>query len=484
MIDQKNTKIKGGIFSYPINSINRLLIIWMIILLSGYIVSTICFPSIGPDSGFYLKIAYDLHQGQSFFTDMNVAYTPLGMYILSFVFDVFPSAGLSVFYSVIILFYLFSTIVFFQILEHFNIDIYNKKIFTLLLLLSFFILEGPNILMEPFVLFFQLPAVLFILKWEKNPNFYWLPIVGLFCFLSFFSKQYGLSVLFAFIWFLFINKASWKQFFFNLSGLIIGLLFPILLVILYFNYQEVSVVEMIKKLIGINYLTGDEQITGIGYDFLHFLESIGRFLTDIPVLLILIPFAFRKNNQPLSRYKIFILLLILGACIQLIFAGYRHYYQLIVPYCLILIAHLMQNSQTINTGKLLRYFSVLCLVFTILVSYQLVESTLQRSMLVAQQKQNATNLTRIIPSGQKVYLQGISPAYYYLCRYDSPNFKLLGYRFPKEISSKYIFQSLPIGAYIIVDNDFLKSENFENNFSELFRVLLSEGNECVILQKK
>lgn len=456
----------------------------MIILLSGYIVSTICFPSIGPDSGFYLKIAYDLHQGHSFFIDMNVAYTPLGMYILSFVYEVFPSAGLSVFYSVIIVFYLFSTIVFYQILEHFNIVSYNKKLFSLLLLLSIFILEGSNILLEPFVLFFQLPAVLFMLKWEKKPTFYWLPIVGIFCFLSFFSKQYGLSVLLGFIWFVFINKASWKQFFFNLSGLIFGLLFPIALVILFFNYQEVSVVEMIKKLIGINYLTGEEQITGIGYDFLHFLESIGRFLTDMPFLLILIPFAFRKNKQPLSRYKIFILLFILAACIQLIFAGYRHYYLLIVPYCLIFIALLMQNTQTINTGKLHSYFSVLCLVFLILVSYRLVEFTIERSMLVTQQRQNATNLTRIIPSGQRVYLQGISPAYYYLCHYDSPNFKLLGYRFPNEISSKYIFQSLPIGSYIIVDNDFLKSKNLENNFSELSHVLLSEGKECVILQKK
>jgi hypothetical protein len=117
-------------------------------------------------------------------------------------------------------------------------------------------------------------------------------------------------------------------------------------------------------------------------------------------------------------------------------------------------------------------------------SFFLIKTTTNRSQLFVEQKPNSAILNQIIPRGQNVYLQGISPAYYYLCLFNSPNFKLLGYRFPQEMNLKYILECLPTGAYIIVDNDFMKKGDFSNQYLTVNKVLLSGEKECIVLQKQ
>lgn len=483
MIDQKQTKITDWLIRYTFNPASFLFMALLIILLTGLIAITICFPSIGPDSGFYLKIACDMNRGYSFFKDMNVAYTPMGMYILSFVFKVFPGAGLSFFYSLIVFLYFISALLFHQILEYFQINRTHKRLFTLLLLLTFFLQDGSNILLEPFVLIFQLPAILLLLKWDNKPNLILLPAIGLLCFMAFYSKQYGISVLLAVCWLIYNHESSLKQFFLQISGILVGILIPASLVIIYFNQLGVPIHEMIKRLMGIDYLSGNEIVTGTRYNFLKFLESVGRFLTDIPVMFMLLVFAFQKRKNPLSKQAIFLVLLISGACVQLYFAGYRHYYQLIAPFCLILIAYLMQQT-SINSVKLQCFYSffwaatfVIALIFTIKIFTDKREGYLFET-------QNTARLTHVVPSGQKVYLEGISPAYYYLCGYNSPDFKKLGYRFPDEMNKEYICRSIPSGAYLIASPDYLKEEELVQEFQETAQIQLSNGTKCVIFQKK
>jgi hypothetical protein len=480
----KQTRIRSGILNYPVNSMYRLLIIWLILLLVGFIATSICLPFLVPDSGYYLKIAFDIHNGAEYFSEINTAYTPLGMYLLAVVFDIFPLAGLPIFNFLNIILLFISALLFYKILTLFELNVNTKILFTLLLLLSLFATEGCNILLEPFVLVFQLLAVLFVLKQEKHKSFFGLFGVGFFCFLAFFSKQYGLSVILAILWFTFINNVSWKKKIHDFTLLGLGFFLPLFFVILYFNHQKVPILEIIYKLAGIDYLAGNDNVTGVGYNFWHFLESVGRFICENPVILILVPLLFRKNKKPVSSHIVFFTILILGGCIQLLFAGYRHYYQLIVPYCLLLIAILLQNVNALEAKKIYYYFLLLCTLFLIMASYYLVKTAIKRDRLLGPQRQNITILNQTIPPGQKVYLQGISPAYYFLCQYDSPDIKTLGYRFPDELNARFIYRNIPSGAYLIVDDEFVKTENYPDSFEEVRRIQLSEGKEYIILHRK
>jgi hypothetical protein len=114
----------------------------------------------------------------------------------------------------------------------------------------------------------------------------------------------------------------------------------------------------------------------------------------------------------------------------------------------------------------------------------MIDRFIHRNKRLNDQLTKTEKLTQIIPSGEKVYLQAISPAYYYLCRYNSPDFYQLGYRFPEELSPEYITKSLTTGNYIIVNESYIKFVDFETNYLMLDKFELKNKRTGFILQKK
>jgi hypothetical protein len=242
--------------------------------------------------------------------------------------------------------------------------------------------------------------------------------------------------------------------------------------------------SILIKLTGIDYITGKEVITGIGYDLPHFFKSIYKFIIDLPLVLLLIVFAIRKFRPKLNTDLIFVSLLISGSCIQLVFAGYRHYYQLIAPYILMLIPLILNHLSQVNKVKFHKYLVLLSLLFLITTFPIMIDRFIHRNKRLNDQLTKTEKLTQIIPSGEKVYLQAISPAYYYLCRYNSPDFYQLGYRFPEELSPEYITKSLTTGNYIIVNESYIKLVDFETNYLMLDKFEMKNKRTGFILQKK
>ncbi len=462
----------------------RWLKIFLLILLTGFIISTIGIPFLNHDSGFYLKYAWDIHNGFSYYKDLNVAYTPLAMFILSIIFDIYPSISLYFIFLFIVILYFISTLLFYFILCNFKTDKPIAKLISLILLVSLFELDGANIQLEPFVLLFQLTGILLIQKWSVNKNYIWLFLAGLSCFFAFYAKQYGITVAIGMVWYIYSFRNNLK----NLVSIVIifsaGIMFPVLIIILYQIFLQIPLNNILLKLLSINYITGKEIITGIGYDLPHFFKSIYKFIIDLPLVLLLIVFATRKFRPKLNKDLIFVILLISGSCIQLVFAGYRHYYQLIAPYILMLIPLIISNLDSAKQVEFHRYLILLSLIFLITTVPIMTDRFIHRSKRLNHQLTRTEKLTKIIPSGEKVYLQAISPAYYYLCRYKSPDFLKLGYRFPEELSPEYITKSLVQGDYIIVDESYLKFEDFETNYLTLDKFELNDKRTGFILQKK
>ncbi len=448
----------------------------------AYMFITYLFPYISPDSGFYLKIAHDISNGASFYIDMNVAYTPMGIYLYSCLFKLFPHPQFWILNTFVIVFYIINNVLMYRLLASFKL---NRQLCILLVMahfLGFYILQGTHILLEQFVLLFQLLSILCLLKWDAS-KWYWLPFSGFACFFAFFSKQYGLFILPATGFWLFVRSQSIGSFVKLATLWFLGFLLPVLFTFLIFSIEQaVPIKKLTQQLLGIDILSGDEVITGVNYTINRFAESVLNFPIKSPVIIMLIVVAANKKFRFFDPHAIFLFLLILGGATQLIFANYAHYYQLILPYCILAVGYLYQLQPDFQKKQFLKILNILFVV-TILCSgwwFQKDFNILKNKSL--EQATNKEILNDLLPKGSKVYLDGILPPYYYICLFDSPEFHKLGYRFPEELTLERICRSMPIGTYIIAKPGIDKNQAVVNKFKIIQQLELYKG-ECLILKK-
>lgn len=473
-------------FKIYLDNINNKLITGILaLILVVYVVITFLYAYIGPDASYYLKIAFDLSNGVSFYSDMNVAYNPLGIYIFSLLFYIFPDAGYYIINTYFLIFYLANGFLFFKNLKLVgNNKALNIQI-TLILIISLYVLQGSDIYLEPIVLMFVQTSLYLLLKWELKNKKYLLIFVGTNIFLAFFSKQYGLFIIPAVLYFIYINSNTKLNLTKNLFAIFIGFAIPLIILFTYFSiFKSINVVEFIGRIIGINYLTGSEIVTGVNYHFLKFLETTANFFIKVPIVIFIFYAAFSKNVKVLTSKSLFYIIIGAGASGQLFFASYFHYYQLIIPFCLLLIANIISETHEVEKVRLLKIFRYLSLLFIITTLYWITNDFIFYNKYHKEQSLNKQLLQNVINEKEKVYLQGISPSYYFICKYLSPNYKELGYKFAEELSLKKINESLPEGSYIIIEPSLLEFELFINDYELVSKIKLVDDKECIILRKK
>jgi len=459
--------------------------VYLFVLLIGYVIVTFLFPYIEVDASYYLKIAFDISHGMSFYKDMNVQYNPLVMYLLSFLFYIFPKAGFYLINSYLLLIYIVNGFLFYKILGFYDLKKAIKQLFVIIMLLSFYLFTGFNLYLEPFVLMFQFLALFLLLKWEVNKSWQLLFFAGMCSYFAFYSKQYGIFILPAFIFFIYINSKSLSNKIQHFIYFLIVIIVPLGIIYIYFwLFSKIPFIEFTYKILAIKSLSGEDVVTGINYHLSAFLLSSINFILTAPYVTIIFYAIFRKEIRLLTKKSIFCFLIIFGACMQLFFAAYIHYFQLIFPYFLLLAAIILNEQDRENKVKifnLIRITSSVLIVttvnwFTIHACYMYIQSR--------EQKVNKSILQNIIPEGEKVYLQGISPSYYFICKYDSPNYKELGYRFPEELNSNIIDKSLPAQSYLVGDPKIIEHEPFNKGYHLICKVNLHGGGKCVILLKE
>ena len=422
-------------------------IIIMSIIIIGYIYAIYKFPSITKDSGYYLKISYDLANNLSFYNGLNCSYTPMAMYLLSIPFYFMNDVGLDFIFAFFLFFYIIIGLLFYRLSFYFNKD-YRINIFSTFLLVSLLLsLEGFHILLEPFVLLFQISSILILLKYNASNKS--LILVGFFVFLSFFSKQYGLFVFPAIVYFIFQSSKKYKRFIKKICFLIAGILFPLIVFVLYFFvYKNIEFTNLMSQLLGIQVFNGDEIVTDVNYSFKGFVKNIKRVIKLFPFFIFyifLIPLAIKRK---LTTNTVFSLLLFFGSVLTLIFAYWLHYFQLIIPYAILTVISLPQN--------VLKKYSLLfgvCFIVFVKASYnEFNRAVNKKETLYNRQKLTVNILDEYLKKADNVYLHGISASYYFLCKYNSPNYQILGYKFPEELTLKKIDNSLSRGDYIIINS--------------------------------
>ena len=454
------------------------------VILLAYIITSFIFPYISPDSGFYLKIAHDLANGVSFYKDLNVAYTPLGMYIYSVLFEFLPNPGFWILNSFVVIIYICNALLLNRILNNFMLDARLKLLLSLAYLIGFYILQGTHILLEQFVLLFQLLAVLLVLKWEKKNKRYLLWTIGCFCFCAFFTKQYGLSILPAIVYLIFKKQNRVLQLSSSYLNLALGFIFPFLMVFIYFTYYlNLPALDLLKRVAGIDVLAGEEVITGVNYSFNRFIESVLNFLIKAPLLILLIILLIKNRSWIKDIKAIFLLLLILGGSMQLIFASYAHYYQLILPFGILLLGYILQQQKSLDQASNWKLFVILSLITILSSTGWYLKDYKTLSHQTNEQAVNKNILMEHLPKGTKVYLEGILPPYYYINKFDSPAPVHLGYRFPEELSLDRISNNLPVDSYIILKPQSFKHAAFHSRYQLISEIELYANKRCVLLLK-
>lgn len=181
--------------------------------------------------------------------------------------------------------------------------------------------------------------------------------------------------------------------------------------------------------------------------------------------------------------SVFFLILSAGSCMQLFFAAYSHYYQLIFPYMLLLIVGIYEEQNEENKVKLFNVLSIASIFIVLNSLYWFTTDFNRREWHSTEQAVNKNILQNILPEREKVYLQGILPSYYFICKFDSPNYKELGYRFSEELSPCRIDRCLPAGSYMIVRPKTLEKEPFNKGYTIVRKITLYGNKECVLVSK-
>lgn len=441
------------------------------------LISFMASPTIGLDSGFYLAICREFYSGKVYFHEIGIPYTPLSIitFGIPFLFDDMPNYRWHLLINVLIT--IGSSFVFYGILKRISSNKSRNIFFASIFILLSFIFDGRHLMLEPLSVFFQLLALYFYLNFREQDTFKNLFLSGITICLAFLSKQYGLFILLPIAADLILHKKEKLK---SILLLSVGMLIPLVLFFGYLSSYGVSFIEFLKFLLG----KGTEFDNGNGTainasNTSHLIELLYFILFNLYWLVI--PALLVLYIKVLDRKKLLFILLFLSSLIVLKFATYFHYFLYVVPYSLILFAYLFSfsNHKNVNLVSYILLGGSFCF-WTLYIGLTLKNGN---QSYINKQQEEIKILNSHIPEKSKVYLDGPSPALYYLCDFQSINLKRISFIFPDYFFPKSIANNMGSGAYIVTPMK--KQETYENLLEEeLVKKIVLGGKEYVILRQK
>lgn len=453
-------------------TINLYILFFLIVLLS---ILAFWYPLLNNDGGFYLANARHLYDGKKYFIDIGIAYNPLSIVVLGIPFLLFeqpdPRWSLGINFAII----LGCSFLLYKILATFSSNRNRNLFFCFYYCIATFVLDGTAIMLEPLSVFFLLVSLLLYLSSSNQNNYIRLFFSGIFISLSFLSKQYGLFLLIPFgIDFLFKKDKI------IVKGLILSSAFciPILIFVVYLMQNGLDFVTSIKSIFGKG-VTLDVG-NGTGMSFTWFTYSLGFilfFLCNAYLIVVLV--ALKQNFKKIINEHSLFLLIFLSSFLVVLTASYAHYFQYILPFSIVLLARVLQYF----SPKMLKSLTITFLFSIILMLSISIYSFSKKENKWKTQNADQTTLLENIPAYSKVYFEGPSPSYYYLCKYNSINLSKIGYSFPGYFYPKSIVANLEIGSYVIILNDVFY--NYEKALNDAFsqKTIQLDGVKYRVIQR-
>ncbi len=439
------------------------------------IISYLLFPIIGSDSGFYLSIARELYDGKIYFQEIGSSYNPLSIitFGIPFAFDDFPNYRWHLAINIIIV--ICSSFVFYKILKHISHQKYFNLFGASLFIILALVLDGKYVMLEPLSVFFQLLALYLYLQYLNNIETKKIFFIGLFICLSFLSKQYGLFIALP------IGLDMLFRKFYSIKNIILislGFLTPLVIFFIYLSLNGMGVTNFIMYILGKGVDLDTGYGTGIGTSFFSYPMDI-LYVVLFNLYIFVIPFLLIRYFNLLNEKKRLFIFLALTSLTVLVFANYWHYYQYIFPYWLLLFMYAFNNVK--KTRERTYISIVLVLSFLFLTVYSTM-SFKGKELIIKNQTETAKELMSVIKPKSEVYLDGLSPTYYYLCDYKSINLKKISFAFPGYFYPKTLIDNMKSKAYILTsEKDFIKYNDFLHGCS--YKKLSIRGKKYIVIQK-
>ena len=361
--------------------------IWIIVLLV-LVMSKMCFSlcggAINPDANYYIGASRFLMEGKIPFLDFQLGYTPLSFYIMCIPLSMF-GVSFTTALAVLYLFHIVNAFWVYKICCQYSTNLWLSIFIAVLSLILALICDGGSYVLEPFVLFFGLPALYLI----KDGSIKKIVLSGFLCFCAFWCKQYGLGFICLAMVYLCLYHSIGMPLIRKLIYLLLGFIAGLVVFVVLLWLQGVDPLMMLS-------LSGnDYQREGIqGFiDAWHTLLIIIPLLV-LPIIMVVIGLKDMRKNPLLyiSFCGVF------GFMLQCYVRFYGHYLILVMPFCaLILFA-------CVKTFKLLRYrnvFIFLLLFAPVIPMYFTTKDIvgLLNSDGRAIQEQSAHMIEHIIPKG-------------------------------------------------------------------------------------
>ncbi len=440
---------------------------------------------INSDAGFYLPLAQEISKGLIPYKDLAMWHTPLGMNILACIPYFLRDWAVYEHYLLLIFFFhLLNTYLLFSI----GRLISDKKIICFwaasLYLILVFIHEGIYILLEPFSVFFILLSSIFCLKAETKNSYY--AVSGIMASLAFLTKQYSLAILLPLLFAVVTSgRIHSKNYVKNIvsRGLILftGYLIPIIICVCWFSfYAEYPFERLIEQWIysteGMEY--GERLWYKSIYSLMVFTILYAPFLMILPILYV---------HTHIPRRGHILLLYFVSCALPLYFQQFPHYFQLIIPFAIILGIFLFDQSYSIPSMK--NSVIILCSISLILSTYRGVRTgwkIMQAPLARERQKEIAREINVIIPPNSLAYIA--HPDYQmmnYLCRFQSPDLQNIGYHHPYTILRHQLTSILKNGYTIIGGkHEYLQQLDFSDELKKYHFLVRKELSNNIIIYKK
>lgn len=423
-------------------------ILWVLgaILIAGLYIHAYLFAPINTDAGFYLSMTDQWFNGAVIYKDLQMNYTPLGIYLFGLCDIWTNSPRYDDYLLVLYIFNILNAGWIYLLSRKLGLTTFISAGASLVSLGLYYKYEATLIVLEPFMLFFLLAATYFSLFATRSDRL-WL-FVGFFVSFAFLCKQYSLVIVPPMIYWMYKLggfRFVWRLGLFFLTGFSLP-------VMIFLGHYALTYEIYPTEIMRIWFSSG-------GYGARSLLQmslSLLLFITiSLPILLIS-PLTFSSQKPTIGlkagSEKVFLVWLCVSMALPLFFQQYDHYMLLLIPFGVLLGAYILKY-----VGKYQKLIQIALVINLLIFGGRMFRSAYrviaQSNDLRAEQFDQAEALMKEVPKGSQVLLL----SYYhqrlnYLCHYKPVLPQTLGYGFPENLEDKQLEDAFRAAEIIITED--------------------------------
>ena len=423
--------------------------IWIIVLLvlvMGKMCLSLYGGAINPDANYYIGASRFIMDDKVPFVDFQLGYTPLSFYIMCIplsMFGVSFTTALAALYIVHIL----NAFWVYKICCQYSTNQWLSTFMAVLSQMLCLICDGGSYVLEPFVLFFGLPAI-YLLKTESIKK---IMFSGFLCFCAFWCKQYGLGfICLAMVYLCFCHSVG-MPLIRKLLYLILGFVAGLVVFVALFWIQGVDPLAMLS-------LSGNYyQREGV----LGFIDALRTLLIIIPLLVLPIIMVVIRLKEIRKHSLLYISFCgVFGFMLQCYVRFYGHYLILVMPFCALILFACVKAIPSLRFNNA---YTLLLLLTPVIPSYFTIKDSVNlfKNDVRAIQEQSAHMIEKIIPKGSAgVFASSDMLPVVLLNSYDPPLEQKFGLSNGFVTNPDDVFEMIQASSYCIIGENRLKTSQF------------------------